>query len=106
MKYITTARQSIEVALGVSKVGEHVGPGAFNAWTTVPETEVLLKNRLTSKNNIGHVNHLLRSHGGQRVFSEVDEIVNGVEHGVNGLGNVIMVHVVNGHFLSLDLLGG
>ena len=37
------------------------------------------------------------------MISQIDEIVNSVEDGVDGLGKVVM-HVVGSHFLSLDLL--
>jgi hypothetical protein len=37
------------------------------------------------------------------MLSKIGEIVDGVEHSVNRLGNIIM-HIESGHFFGLDLL--
>lgn len=103
MKEVTSSGESTEVALGVTKMREHVGPGAFDGRATIPETEIVLEDRLASKDDIGHVKHLLRSHGGGSMFRKIREIVDGVEDGVDRLGNVVE-HVVGRHFLGLDLL--
>jgi hypothetical protein len=62
MKDITGSRKVTEVALGIAKMLKYVGPSVLNDWAAIPEPEILLKNWLASKNDIGKIYHLLRGH--------------------------------------------
>ena len=101
---ITGHGKRAEVTLGIAKMLNHVGPGAFNGRATVPKAKILLKDGLASQDDIGEVNHLLERHGRKGVLGKIGEIVNRVEDHVDGLGYVVG-HAENCHFLGLDLLG-
>jgi hypothetical protein len=62
MKDITSSREVAEVTLGIAKMLKHVGPSTFNDWAAIPEAEILFKNWLASKNDIGKIYHLLRGY--------------------------------------------
>lgn len=85
VKDVTSIGKGTKVALGVPKMVQHVGPCAFDNRTAVPETKILLENWLASKNDIGHVDHLLVRHRRQGMFGEISKVVNSVEHGVDRL---------------------
>jgi hypothetical protein len=74
MKDVTSSRERAKIALGVTKVSEHVSPGAFSGRTSIPKTKILLENGLAGKNHIRHVHHLLRSHGRESMLGEISEI--------------------------------
>ncbi len=68
VKDVTRIGKGTKVALGVPKMVQHVGQGAFDDRTAVPETKILLENWLASKNDVGHINHLLVRHRSQCMF--------------------------------------
>ena len=103
VKDVTSSRERAEIALGVTKVSEHVSPGAFSRRTLIPKTEILLENGLACKNDVRHIHHLLRSHGRESMLGKINEIVDSVEDSANREKDVIE-HVEGGHFLCLDLL--
>jgi hypothetical protein len=103
VKDVTSSRERAEIALGVTKVSEHVNPGAFSRRTSIPKTEILLENGLACENYVRHIHHLLRSHGRESMLRKINEIVDSVEDSVNRERDVV-VHVESGHFLRLDLL--
>ncbi len=103
VKDVTSSRERAEIALGVTKVSEHVSPGAFSRRTSILKTEILLENGLACKNDVRHIHHLLRSHGRESMLGKINEIVDSVEDSVNREGDVV-VHVEGRHFLRLDLL--
>jgi hypothetical protein len=69
---------------------KHVGPSLHNGWAAIPEVEILLKNWLASKNDIGKIYHLLRGHWREGMLCRINKIVNGIEDSVNRERNVIM----------------
>ena len=85
VKDVASIGKGTKVALGVPKMVQHIGPGAVDNGTAVPETKILLENGLASKNDIGHVNHLLWRHGRQCMFSKIGKVVNSVEDSVDRL---------------------
>jgi hypothetical protein len=98
MKDITSSREVAEVGLGITEMLEHVDPSTFNGWAAIPEAQILLKNWLASKNDIGKIYHLLRGHWRESMLCKINEIINGIEDSVNRERNVIM------HILMLTFL--
>ena len=104
MKDVTSSWERAQIALGFTKVSEHVSPGAFGSRrASIPETEILLENGLTGENHKRHVHHLLRSHGRESMLGEISKVVDSVEDSVNRERDVV-VHVEGGHLLCFDLL--
>lgn len=52
MKDIASIGQGTKVALGVSEMVKHGGPGPVDKRASVPETEILLENGLASKDDV------------------------------------------------------
>ena len=103
MEDITSSRKVTEVTLGIAKMLKHVGPSALNDWAAIPEPEILLKNWLASKNDVGKIYHLLRGHWRESMLCQVNKVINSSEDIVNREGNVIL-HVKCSHFFGFDLL--
>ena len=83
VKNVASGWERAKIALGVTKVSEHISPGAFSGRASIPNSKILLENGLAGKNHIRHVHHLLRSHGRESMLGEISEIVDSVENSVN-----------------------
>jgi hypothetical protein len=103
MEDIPCVGEGTEIGLSVTKVGEHVVPGLFDERTAIPETEVMLEDRLLGEDDKSKVHHLTGSHGRSAVFSEIRKIFNDVEDRIHRLGDV-KGHVIDIKFFSLNLL--
>ena len=100
---IPSSGQGAQIGLRITKVFQHVVPGAFSKETTIPQMQIVLKDGLFSKNDVSKINHLLCRHKGIGMFSKLNKIFNGIEDSVNRLRDVVM-HIVEFYFLPLNLL--
>jgi hypothetical protein len=105
MEDIVGSREGAEIALSVAEMLKHVGPSTFNGWASIPKVEILMKNWLPSKNDIGKIYHLLWGHWRECMLCKINKIINSIEDSVHWERNVVR-HIEGQHFFSSDLLGG
>ena len=89
---ISRGWQRTQISLSFSEVREHVLPCAIKCGRSIPETKILLQDWLAREDDVSKVDMLPCSHRGFRLLRQIGQVVDGVENGVNRLGDVV-VHV-------------
>ena len=103
---ITSSRQGAQIGLvSITKVFQHVNPGASSKGTMIPQMQIVLKDGLFSKNNISKINHLLCRQRGIDTLGKLNMIFNGIENSVNTLREVVMHIVEFFHFFPFTCCG-
>jgi hypothetical protein len=103
MEEVPHIGESTKIGLCVTKMGKHIIPGFVDGKAAIPETEIMLEDRLLGEDDKGKVHHLTGSHGGAAVLGKIREIFNDVEDRIHRLGDV-KGHVIDIKFFSLNLL--